>query len=105
MTFGITSVTLEIIDDRGNDNTIPLEMTGETETIEKYEGSYTPTRAGTYECTIRVLNTKNQQSKYRVTIEVRTERKITGAPGFELVVALGILVILPFTRKRWNIKK
>ena len=101
----ITSVTLEIIDDRDNDYLIPLEMTRETSTLEIYEGSYTPTRAGTYECTIRVLNTKNQQSKYKVTIEVRTERDITGAPGFELVVALGILVILPLTRKKWNIKK
>ncbi|MFX1516200.1 MAG: hypothetical protein ACFFC6_07825 [Promethearchaeota archaeon] len=98
----ITSVTLEILDDRGNEDLVPLEMIRETTTLEVYEGSYTPTRSGTYECTIRVLNTKNQQSKYRVTIVVRGDQEITGVPGFELFVALGILIILPLARKRWN---
>jgi hypothetical protein len=101
----ITSVTLEIEDDRGNDYLVPLEIIDETETLEIYGGSYTPEHTGTFECTIRVLNTKNQESIYKVTIEVRSEQNITGAPGFELVVALGILVLLPLTRKRWKIKK
>jgi hypothetical protein len=101
----ITSVTLEIEDDRGNEYLVPLEMIDETEDLEIYGGSYTPENAGTFECTIRVLNTKNQESIYKVTIEVRSEQDITGAPGFELVVALGILVLLPLTRKRWKIKK
>jgi hypothetical protein len=101
----ISSVTLEITDDRGNDYLIPLEMTDETDELEIYEGSYTPTSAGTYECTIRVLNTKNQESIYKVTIEVRSDQDITGAPGFELVVALGILVLLPLSKKHRKGKK
>ncbi|MFX0205553.1 MAG: hypothetical protein ACFFDT_06165, partial [Candidatus Hodarchaeota archaeon] len=101
----ITSVTLEIEDDRGNDYLVPLEMIDETEDLEIYGGSYTPEHSGTFECTIRVLNTKNQESIYKVTIKVESEQDITGAPGFELVVALGILVLLPLTRKRWKIKK
>ncbi|MFX1506399.1 MAG: hypothetical protein ACFFDC_09815 [Promethearchaeota archaeon] len=101
----ITSVTLEIEDDQGNDYLVPLEMIDETEDLEIYGGSYTPEHSGTFECTIRVLNTKNQESIYKVTIKVRSEQNITGAPGFELAVALGILVLLPLTRKRWKIKK
>ncbi len=101
----ITSVTLEITDDRGNDYLVPLEIIDETDELEIYGGSYTPTSAGTYECTIRVLNTKNQESIYKVTIEVRSDQDITGAPGFELVVALGILVLLPLSKKHRKGKK
>ncbi|MFX0122551.1 MAG: hypothetical protein ACFFAE_02880 [Candidatus Hodarchaeota archaeon] len=94
----ITSVTLEITDDQGNDYLIPLEIIDETDSLEIYGGTYTPTRVGTYECTIRILNTKNQESIYKVTIRVEEEIQIS-SPGFEMVIALGILALLPLKRK------
>ncbi|MFX0013123.1 MAG: hypothetical protein ACFFB2_04785 [Promethearchaeota archaeon] len=96
----ITSVTLEIIDDRGNDYLVPLEMTDETDELEIYGGQFTPERSGLYECTIRVLNTRNQESVYAVTITVRGNEDIEMITlGFEVLLGIGILVLFSIRRR------
>lgn len=101
----ITSVTLEIIDNRGNEYLVPLEMTDETDTTEIYGGEYTPTSAGTYECTIRVLNTRNQESIYVETITVLSGEDVNITPGFNLLMVLGLLVVIGMSGRRHRKKQ
>ncbi|MHA2252897.1 MAG: hypothetical protein ACXAD7_21215 [Candidatus Kariarchaeaceae archaeon] len=99
----ITSVTLEVQDEDDIYYLEALEESARTTYDITFIGTFTPKKSGRHVCTIIVLTTKNQQSNHEVILRVEGEREdLQIAPGFELIAVLGVLIVLPLARKKYN---
>ncbi|NHJ01125.1 MAG: hypothetical protein EAX86_03235 [Candidatus Heimdallarchaeota archaeon] len=95
----ITSVTLEVVDNKGNkyiDDFILSTQNNETLT---YTAKFTPQKVGTHVCTIRALTTKNQVSSAEEILTVLGTETINVTPGFDFFVALCLLSLIPTIEK------
>jgi hypothetical protein len=102
----IGSVTLEVEDEDGIHYTEVFVETASTSTSITYKTSFTPAKAGTHTCTIRVVTTLNQQSSHVEILTVTGEPEdVQISPGFEFLIVLGLLILLPVSRKQLKKQK
>ncbi|MFX1283575.1 MAG: hypothetical protein ACFFB5_07965 [Promethearchaeota archaeon] len=92
----ITSVVVEV----EYIGSYALEKTDEDETTETYSFDYVVTRSGEFLCTMTIMNTRNQVAVYEQVITVIGDPDANVTPGFEWLLALGFLSLLPIVRKR-----
>ncbi|MFX0086579.1 MAG: hypothetical protein ACFFAU_12985 [Candidatus Hodarchaeota archaeon] len=102
----ISSVTLEVEDEEGLHYTEVFVETASTSSTITYETSFRPTKSGVHTCTIRVVTTQNQQSSHIEILTVTGEPEdVKISPGFEFVIVLGLLILLPVSRKHLRKQK
>ena len=92
----ITSVTLK---DPLDDTTYPLVKTSETTLNETWSITFNPVKSGNHDCTLEVMNTRNEVSKAGANFKVIGGEEIELTPGFELLLSLITFAIIP-ARKR-----